>query len=78
MHVPSDTEKKEEVPIYQKCAELLENVFSSESTPDQNTKFDVLPFTIEEIQKVLKSMRKGRYTDKVGIALEMFVFGVPC
>lgn len=56
----------------------MENVFSLESTPNQNTKFDVMPFTIDEISKVLKSMRKGRCTDKLGIALEMFLFGGTC
>ena len=70
--------KRAAKPNFQKCAELLENVFSSESTPDQNTKFDVMPFTIEEMLKVLKSMRKGRCIDKLGIALEMFLFGGPC
>ena len=77
LHLYPVKKKRFAKPNYQKCAELLETVFTSDSIPAENEKFQVPLFTVEEMSNTLKSMRKGRCKDKMGVALEMFLFGGP-
>ena len=62
-------------PNYGKCGELLQQLYSADVPTEYSSSCDVPPFTLVEIQRAIKSMRKGRCTDKSGLITELFLFG---
>ena len=62
-------------PDLQACANLLQQVYTSDHETKYAEGFTVPLFTIQELHYSLKHMRKGRCADSDGIVLEMFLYG---
>ena len=62
-------------PNYEECAQLLQQVYQSDTNVMYSSKCSIPPFSISEIQSTVKSMRKKRSADSSGVLLEMFLYG---
>ena len=54
-------------PNLEACANLLEKVYCSEQSMEYIDTCDVPLFSIDELEKAMKQMRRGRCEDKSGI-----------
>lgn len=61
-------------PNLQFCAELLQQVFTTDNDMEYETNYAVMPFSLFDLEFALKGMRKGRCSDKDGYFLEMFLY----
>ena len=57
------------------CAELLENVYSTSTPACYGTTVTALPFSMHELGRALKCIRKKKSADHDGIMAEMFIHG---
>ena len=57
------------------CAELLENVYSTSTPACYETTVTALPFSMYELGRALKCIRKKKSADHDGIMAEMFIHG---
>ena len=73
--------KAKEGPDFDKCAELLAEVYrsSQDQVPeDATTRVPIPVCTLEELCKVVSRMSKRKCADRAGIIAEMFLYGGDC
>ena len=74
----SQQHRPEEVPSTEDFTSYLRGIFSTDSAWEQTSHSsfaDILPFSLEELQAVLKRMKNQRGADDGGLVVEMFKFG---
>ena len=55
----SSQAKKKGGPNLPKCADLLQNVFTADTTPNYASSCNVLPFSLDDLQSVMKCMKQN-------------------
>ena len=73
MHLYPITKTHTIGPNLQACANLLQQVYTSENEAQYSDNYSVPAFTFGEVKHAIKCMRKGRCCDKDGMFLEMFL-----
>ena len=81
VHAAPIKHRKSQQPNFSKCAEMLSGVYASETASDiilsTQSLGEIHLFTVSEVRRALKCMKKGRCADRKGVVLELFLHGGP-